>query len=89
MRTPILDEFTDLVGLSRQRRYQLRKQRDKLCTECGKPTAEGVSSRCLYHLVKARERERIKRGLKRRYPNTLSYRLEAKAKKGKGELAEV
>jgi hypothetical protein len=28
------------------------------------------------HLVKARERQRTKRGLKRRYYNTLSYRLE-------------
>jgi hypothetical protein len=31
----------------------------------------------LKHLVKARERQRKKRGLKRRYHGTLSYRLEA------------
>lgn len=52
-------------------------QRDRRCTECGEPAAQG--SRCLRHLVKARERQRVKRGLKRRYYNTLSYKLEAMA----------
>jgi hypothetical protein len=74
MRKPIQDEFTKLP-LSRQRKYQLRMQRDKRCTECGQPAAQG--SRCLKHLVKARERQRKKRGLKRRYYNTLSYKLQA------------
>jgi hypothetical protein len=55
----------------------LRMQRDKRCTECGAPAAQG--SRCLKHLVKARERQRKKRGLKRRYYNTLSYKLQAVA----------
>jgi len=32
------------------------------------------------HLVKARERQRKKRGLKRRYHGTLSYKLEAEAR---------
>jgi hypothetical protein len=73
MRTSIQDEFTDLQ-ISRQRKYQLRMKRDKKCTECGQPAAEG--SRCLKHLVKARERQRKKRGLKRRYLNTLSYKLQ-------------
>jgi len=76
MRRPIQDEFTQLP-ISRQRKYQLRKQREGRCTECGEPAAQG--SRCLKHLVKARERQRKKRGLKRRYYNTLSYRLEAAA----------
>jgi hypothetical protein len=76
MRRPIQDEFTSLP-ISRQRKYQLRKQREGRCTECGEPAAQG--SRCLKHLVKARERQRKKRGLKRRYYNTLSYRLEAAA----------
>ena len=76
MRKRIQDEFADLQ-ISRQRKYQLRMQRDKRCTECGEPAAQG--SRCLKHLVKARERQRKKRGLKRRYYNTLSYRLEAAA----------
>jgi hypothetical protein len=76
MRKPIQDEFTTLE-ISRQRKYQLRMQRDRRCTECGAPAAQG--SRCLKHLVKARERQRKKRGLKRRYYNTLSYMLEAAA----------
>jgi len=76
MRNCIVDEFTTLP-ISRQRKYQLRMQRDKRCTECGDPAIEG--SRCLKHLIKARERQRKKRGLKRRYLNTLSYKLEAAA----------
>ncbi len=76
MRKRIQDEFANLK-ISRQRKYQLRMQRDHRCTECGAPAAEG--SRCLKHLVKARERQREKRGLKRRYLNTLSYRLQGKS----------
>jgi hypothetical protein len=72
MRTPIEDEFTDLP-ISRQRKYQLRMQRDQRCSECGAPAVNG--SRCLKHLVKARERQRKKLGLKRRYYGTMSYRL--------------
>jgi hypothetical protein len=72
----IQDEFTNLT-ISRQRKYQLRMQRDGRCTECGDPVVEG--SRCLKHLIKARERQRKKRGLRRRYYNTLSYKLESAA----------
>jgi hypothetical protein len=72
----IQDEFTHLP-ISRQRKYQLRMQRDGRCTECGDPVVEG--SRCLKHLIKARERQRKKRGLRRRYYNTLSYKLESSA----------
>ena len=78
MRKRIKDEFTRLP-VSRQRKYQLRMKRDRRCTECGQPAVQG--SRCLKHLVKARERQRQKRGLKRRYHGTLSYRLEAAAHK--------
>ena len=74
MRTSIQDEFTQLP-ISRQRKYQLRMQRDQRCTECGEPALKG--SRCLKHLVKARERQRKKRGLKRRYYGTLSYKLQS------------
>ena len=74
MRKRIQDEFTEMP-ISRQRKYQLRMQRDKRCTECGDPAAQG--SRCLKHLVKARERQRKKRGLKRRYYGTLSYKLQS------------
>jgi hypothetical protein len=73
MRKRIEDEFTGL-RISRQRKYQLRMLRDRRCTECGQPAVQG--SRCLKHLIKARERQRKKRGLRRRYYNTLSYRLE-------------
>jgi hypothetical protein len=50
-------------------------QRDQRCTECGEPAVKG--SCCLKRLVKARERQRKKRGLKRRYYGTMSYVLEA------------
>lgn len=73
MRARIQDEFTKLP-ISRQRKYQLRMRRDQRCTECGE--AAIVGSRCLKHLVRARERQREKRGLKRRYLGTLSYALE-------------
>jgi hypothetical protein len=73
MRKRIEDEYTDLP-ISRQRKYQLRMLRDRRCTECGQPAVQG--SRCLKHLIKARERQRKKRGLRRRYYNTLSYRLQ-------------
>jgi hypothetical protein len=72
MRKPIQDEFTDLP-LSRQRKYQLRKRRDKRCTICGAPAVQ--AARCVKHLVEAREHQRTRFGLKRRY-NALSYRLE-------------
>ena len=75
MNNVIVDEFTHLP-ISRQRKYQMRRQRDKRCTECGEPAAQG--SRCLKHLIVARERQRKKRGLKRRYLNTLSYKLQAR-----------
>jgi hypothetical protein len=75
MRRPINDEFMGLP-ISRQRKYQLRMQRDRRCTECGAPALH--ASRCLEHLVKARERQRQKKGLKRRYYGTKSYRIEAR-----------
>ena len=73
MRKKIEDEFTDRP-VSRQRKYQMRKQRDGLCTVCGEPAVQG--SRCLMHLVAAREHQRQKRGMKRRYTTTLSYKLQ-------------
>jgi hypothetical protein len=73
MRKRIKDEYTNR-RISRQRKYQLRMLRDRRCTECGQPAVQG--SRCLKHLIKARERQRKKRGLRRRYYNTLSYRLQ-------------
>src|SRR5256885_17091710 len=77
MRKCIEDEFTRLP-ISRQRKYQLRMQRDQRRTECGEPAVE--ASRCLKHLIRARERQRRNRGLKRRYYGTLSYKLQSAAK---------
>ncbi len=74
MNTPIHDEFTALP-ISRQRKYQLRRARDGRCTQCGEPVKRGT--RCLKHLVQARERQRLTQGLKRRYFNTMSYQLQA------------
>ena len=74
----IKDEFTKL-RLSRQRKYQLRMERDKRCIKCGEPAVQGSS--CLKHLVQARERQRKKLGHKRRYQNTMSYRLQAATRK--------
>ena len=76
MKETIKDEFTRLP-ISRQRKYQLRRQRDRRCTQCGEPVVEGT--RCLKHLVEARERQRRRQGLKRRYFGTLSYQLQAAA----------
>lgn len=73
VRRRVVDEFTHLP-ISPQRRYQLRRQRDNGCSECGEPAIMGT--RCLKHLVKARERQRKKFGLKRRYFNTVSYKLQ-------------
>ena len=76
MRPPIKDEFQHL-NVSRQRKYQLRKQRDGLCTECGAP-AQG--SRCAKHLILARERQRQRKGTQRRYKGSQSYRLQTAKK---------
>ncbi len=83
-RTPIQDEFTDLP-ISRQRKYQLRRQKAGLCTVCGEPAVS--SSRCLHHLVKSRERLRKQYGRKRRYIS-MSYLAELAARaKEKGQPA--
>ncbi len=84
-RPAIKDEFSDL-RVSRQRKYQLRKQRDGRCTECGAPAEMGA--RCLQHLVRARERQRALKGTQRRY-RTLSYRLEEMTQKTGGQPARA
>jgi hypothetical protein len=73
MKRLIEDEFTRLP-ISRQRKYQLRRQRDGRCTQCGEPVVEG--KRCLKHLIEAREHQRQTQRLRRRYYGTLSYKLE-------------
>jgi len=73
----IKDEFTRL-RISRQYRYQLRMKREKRCIICGEPAV--TKWKCLRHMVKARERQRKKLGLKRRLHNALSYRLQRDAR---------
>ena len=72
MRTKIKDEFSDLP-ISPQRRYQLRMRRKKRCILCGAPAKLGTM--CLKHMIKTRETARKKLGLKRRYKNSMSYKL--------------
>ena len=73
----IKDEFTGL-RISRQYRYQLRMKRENRCIICGEPAV--TKWKCLEHMVKARERQRKKLGLKRRLHNALSYRLQRDAR---------
>jgi hypothetical protein len=77
MRKAIKDKFTKLP-ISRQRKYQLRMRRDHRCVVCGAPATLG--SRCLKHMVEAREQARKKHGLKRRNYRTKSYKLERRSK---------
>ena len=81
---PIKDEFTDLP-ISRQRKYQLRMERDGRCVQCGKPTEAGLH--CLEHMIAGRERSRVSRKSVKRHSNSLSYRLQkaatARRKNGK------
>ena len=71
----IQDEFTKLE-ISRQRKWQLRRERDGCCTECGEKVAS--QNLCMHHLVLARERQRSRNGNQRRY-QSLSYLLEKQA----------
>ena len=70
----IHDEFTDLP-VSRQRKSQLRRQRDGLCIICGQP--QSSSHDCLKHFLAARERQRNRQGSVRRNFGSKSYQLEA------------
>ncbi len=72
----IEDEFTHL-NVSKQRKYQLRKKRDRRCEICGAPAI--AAGRCLDHMIDARERLRKKKGNRRRY-RSLSYRLQLAAR---------
>ncbi len=76
----MIDKFTYLP-ISRQRRYQLRKERTKKCILCGAPA---VGLRCLRHMIQARELKRKKLGLKRRY-KSLTYRLAKKQEKRRAQ----
>ena len=72
----IVDEFSNLP-ISRQRKYQLRMQRDQRCSICGQAAVKGL--RCLDHLVRDREQTRKRAGYTRRYTNSVSYKMKADA----------
>lgn len=74
----IKDEFTgreDEAGkpLSRQRLWQLRRQRDGLCIMCGKPTKPGRQL-CDKHTIVQREAMRKVQKSKRRNVSAASYK---------------
>jgi hypothetical protein len=78
VRNAIKDKFVYLP-VSHQRKSRLRMERDKCCRLCGEPAVRGAF--CLKHGIAHRERARKKLGCKRRNNNnTLSYKLDAKAK---------
>jgi len=74
MSLPIIDQFTDLP-ITRQRKWQLRKQAEGKCITCGAPAV--VAFFCLKHAVGKREYERVKEGFKFRKPSCKTYQLEA------------
>jgi hypothetical protein len=61
----IKDPFSNLP-VSRQRKYQLRKKEDGLCTNCG--SQESVTAyHCLDCAIKARDRQHKRLNCKRKY----------------------
>lgn len=68
----IQDEFSE-QKMSRQRRWQKRKERDGLCSVCGQKAV--MNQLCLKHAVAQREHQRKARGSKKRIKSK-SYRLE-------------
>jgi hypothetical protein len=70
MNLKIEDEFTRRTDITRQRRWQLRKQRDGRCHDCG---AETTSFRCEAHTIDTRENQRRYQGCKRRNLGAASY----------------
>lgn len=73
----ITDEFSDLK-VSRQRKWQLRREKAGLCRICGQPAVQilrGAKVRCLTHAIAQRELFRARAGSKRRI-NSASYRAQ-------------
>ncbi len=68
------------LPVSRQRKYQLRRQKEGRCVICGKPKVSATF--CLDHMIATRERLRKLTGaVKRR--KSLSYRLSEAVHKSK------
>src|SRR6266516_991760 len=76
-RNGIKDEFDGRRDISRQRRHQLRKQRDGICITCTEPAIYG--GRCRKHwilnAIRVRESTRRRLGCKKRYLGGKLYRL--------------
>jgi hypothetical protein len=76
-RNGIKDEFDDRRDISRQRRHQLRKQRDGICMICTERAVHG--GRCRKHwilnAIRIRESIRRRHGYKKRYLGGKLYRL--------------
>lgn len=75
MPNPIIDEFTSLP-ISRQRRYQLRKRRDRKCIRCGQPAAKHgyfCETHRQVHNVMTRELQRKRFDFKHRDYYSESY----------------
>jgi len=73
----IQDEFTNLP-LSKQRKYQLRRAKEKRCIICGSPavSTEFCAKHMVAHMVRARERMRRRKKAVRRNLNSPSYSLQ-------------
>jgi hypothetical protein len=69
----ILDRFTKL-GVSRQRKYQMRHDRAGLCNLCPRPAV--MAFHCLEHAVRNREDQRVRQKSGRRNFGSKTYRLE-------------
>jgi len=72
-RRRIQDALTNLP-ISRQRKYELRKAKEKRCVICGDPAV--TAKLCVRHMVYAREQTRRRRGTTARRKSAQSYRLQ-------------
>ena len=82
MRKHIEDEFSQLP-VSRQRKYQLRRQHNGRCIICGEPAV--TAAHCLFHAIKYREQRRAKLSVRRRSFGARTYGLQGHNGDG-GEL---
>jgi hypothetical protein len=67
----IYDEFS-YAPVSRQRKYQMRRQAQRRCTLCGAPAFTKLY--CVEHAIGVRERKRRKEKAKKRYYNAFTYK---------------
>ncbi len=82
----IHDEFAGQPGLSKQRRYQLRKLRDGKCQGCGREATGNFCEPCrLQRNIVSRESNRRRFGSRKRLLNAESYLFEAELKRLKGK----